>query len=119
MAKQYCTIRKDLESQHLSVTIGDDTVQSFVTGNEELEYRWIDDDTFQVKYKGKWVNANSIDFEFTREFDPNDVPTDKLIELFRDDTQPEDVRDKAYREAEKRRVSTIHKRHSLDDEPET
>ena len=44
---------------------------------------------------------------------------EELIDLFRDETQPDEVRDRAYREANKRREASMNKRHSEDDEPET
>ena len=47
------------------------------------------------------------------------LTTEELITLFRDRNQPDEVRDKAYAEAEKRRQATEHLRHSKDDEPET
>ncbi|MEK6829815.1 MAG: hypothetical protein AABY15_06880 [Nanoarchaeota archaeon] len=56
------TVRKDLQQEGLGVPVGD----KYYHGSEPLPYRWVgkDEDEFQVKYKGKWVSAESIDFEF-------------------------------------------------------
>lgn len=60
-----CRIRKDLrEPELINIPIGN----TFVHGNGTFQYRWINPDTpheqFQVKYCRKWVDAQSIDFDF-------------------------------------------------------
>lgn len=63
-----CTIRKDLLEQGLSVSIGN----NFVNTEDVFGYRWVnaegqedkDGDVFQVRYLGMWQEAQSIDFDF-------------------------------------------------------
>ena len=59
-AKHYCTIRKDVRKHLLAVPIGN----YFEGGSKPLEYRWASSVKFQIFYKGKWRNAQSIDFDF-------------------------------------------------------
>lgn len=58
-----CILRRDLASQGLSVPIG----ESIMWGRDDkLEYRWVgvEKDVFQVRFEGRWLYANSIDFDF-------------------------------------------------------
>ncbi len=56
-------IRQDLQEQELGVPVGN----FYLFGNEYLESRWInedqEDETFQVFYRGQWLDAVSIDWE--------------------------------------------------------
>lgn len=62
-----CTVRKDLLKLGLGVPVGD----FFYYSKEPLPYRWInedsEDETFQVFYRGNWLEAHSIDFDFPLE----------------------------------------------------
>ena len=60
MKKTFCKIRKDLLEKELSIPVG----ESFVGTKERFEYRWVDDEQFQIFYEGIWQDAESIDFEF-------------------------------------------------------
>ena len=54
-------VRSDLIEKGLAVPVGNE----YYDGKKPLMYRWIDDDKeFQVFYKGKWVEGNSIDWVF-------------------------------------------------------
>lgn len=54
-------VRLDLIEKGQSVPVGNENYD----GKEPLMYRWTDDDEgFQVFYKGKWVEAMSIDWVF-------------------------------------------------------
>lgn len=71
MEKDYCRIRKDiLESEFNHVPITDSQGRNnHFTSPHPVPYRWLNEDEpneqFQVKILGaKWVNAESIDFEF-------------------------------------------------------
>lgn len=57
---KYARIREEIWLENLSVPVGD----GFYGSRIKLPYRWIGDETFQVFYKGKWQNAESIDWEF-------------------------------------------------------
>jgi len=63
MSKQEVIIRKDLQEQELKVPVGD----IYFGGTGKLECRWFnedeDDERFQVKINGIWLDAYSIDFE--------------------------------------------------------
>jgi hypothetical protein len=69
----YCTIRKDLVRQGDSVPLmdvpeesqTDSTEAVYISGGAKRIYRWLrDTEGFQIKYKGKWKFAYSIDFDF-------------------------------------------------------
>ncbi len=65
MKKQlFCRIRKDILADGETVPIG----KQWYGGKAKLPYRWLNADqpneTFQVKYKSKWQDAESICFEF-------------------------------------------------------
>ena len=57
-------IRKDLQEQELGVPVGD----TYFFGKEQLNSRWINEDeeneTFQVFYENKWLDAFSIDWDY-------------------------------------------------------
>lgn len=54
-----CRFRKDLlESGFCVPGLSDEDSKKL------FEYRWVDDDTFQIAVEGVWLDANSVDFEF-------------------------------------------------------
>ncbi len=55
----------------------------------------------------------------TQSRDLDSLSDEQLITIFRDPNEADDVRDKAYAIANERRVKTMSKRHSEDDEVET
>jgi hypothetical protein len=58
--KKYCKIRQDLLDQNLKVPIGN----SYYTGSKRLyQYMWRKD-KFYIKFRGRWQEALSIDFDF-------------------------------------------------------
>lgn len=59
MAEGYCRIRKSILNEGLAVPIGD----KHASPSYDLQYRWKDDETFQVFYLGEWQDAESIDFD--------------------------------------------------------
>ncbi len=66
--KNLAWVRVDLIEKNLAVPVGSD----YYGGKDPLPYRWLDDDEgFQILYMGVWVDAQSIDWDFT-----DDVPYD-------------------------------------------
>ncbi len=63
----YCVVRKDILKKHLSVPLGEHG--NFYGQKYPLQYRWLEDiyEQFQVLYKGEWLDAESIDFDFPYE----------------------------------------------------
>lgn len=67
---QLCVIRKDLLDQDLSMPIwkgkeNKNTKYVYISGSKPRVYRWLKDTSgFQIKHKGQWYNAYSIDFDF-------------------------------------------------------
>jgi hypothetical protein len=57
-------LRLDIIDKGHAVPIGNDGEEIYYGGKEPLEYRWVDDETFRVKFHGKWKEAYSIDFDF-------------------------------------------------------
>jgi hypothetical protein len=57
--KTFCTVRKDLVEEGLSVPVGDDTYIE----SGKYEYRWVGED-FEILIGDKWLFADSIDFDF-------------------------------------------------------
>jgi len=57
---KFAKMRTDLWNGRLSVPVG----ESYFLSQKKVPYRWIGDETFQVFYKGKWQEAQSIDWEF-------------------------------------------------------
>lgn len=57
---KYARVREDILNDNLSVQVGN----NFYGNKGKRPYRWIGDETFQVFYKGKWQEAQSIDWEF-------------------------------------------------------
>lgn len=53
-------IRKDLLEMSLGVPVGN----TYYWEDAPLEYRWVDDTRFEVKYNGEWQEAESMDWEF-------------------------------------------------------
>ena len=64
MSKLMCVIREGLQEDGVIALIG----TLYYLGLEPLEYRWINEgqknEQFQVFFKGKWLDACSIDFDF-------------------------------------------------------
>lgn len=58
-AENNCTVRQDLIDACISVPVGDIYIEKGT-----YQYRWINEDVFQILLNGKWLNANSIDFNF-------------------------------------------------------
>lgn len=54
-----CSVREDLIKDRLSVPVGNISIKE-----GKYEYRWVDEDTFQILVKGEWMDAESIDFSF-------------------------------------------------------
>ena len=59
--KKLASIRKDLVEKGEKVPVGD----KYYGGKEPLEYKWEGDDFF-VKLDGKWLKAESVDWEFEK-----------------------------------------------------
>lgn len=57
--KKLCSVRPELVNMGLSIPVGDTYIQ-----NGQYQYRWIDDDEFQILLNDVWVDADSIDFIF-------------------------------------------------------
>jgi hypothetical protein len=57
----FYTIRKDLIKQKQKVPVGE-----FYVGEGTYEGRYVDEDTFQIKYNGSWNEAESIDWEMVK-----------------------------------------------------
>lgn len=68
--KTLCIVRRDLQKEGVGVLIWqreDDNSNKYqyVQGKVKREYHWLGDTGgFQVKYRNKWYNAYSIDFDF-------------------------------------------------------
>lgn len=54
-----CVVRPDLVDAGLSVPVGDTYIE-----NGEYQYRWMDDDRFQILLNDEWLYAHSADFIF-------------------------------------------------------
>lgn len=63
-----CEMRPDLfKNEGMPPLVGLDTDATIYPTHRIYEYRYTnlnDCESFQVKYKGKWYSANSIDFNF-------------------------------------------------------
>jgi len=59
-----CRIRKDLVESETAVPIMRKDKQHFIHSNAWREYRYLDDNTFQIFYRDNWWDAYSIDFDF-------------------------------------------------------
>ncbi len=53
-------IRKDLRDKHEAVPVGN----GYYSSSALVEYRWTEDDQFQVFIFNAWLDAESADFEF-------------------------------------------------------
>lgn len=60
--RNYCYQRKDLIEKELSIPVGDESI--LFKRNQPIQYKRLKDDTFVIKYKGRWKEAESIDFDF-------------------------------------------------------
>lgn len=54
-----CAVRPDLVDAGLSIPIGDIYIEK-----GKYQYRWINDNIFQIRLNGKWLSAYSSDFVF-------------------------------------------------------
>jgi hypothetical protein len=54
-----CTVRPDLVDAGLSIPVGDTYIEEGT-----YQYRWMDDDRFQIFLNGQWLYAYSADFVF-------------------------------------------------------
>jgi hypothetical protein len=54
-------IRPDIIEKGLAVPVG----QVFYGKGKPLPYRWFNEETFEVCYCGEWVEAQSIDWDFS------------------------------------------------------
>lgn len=64
MNVNFCRIRKDLRGQNLAVPVGNFYSVDYYT---IFPYRWVHniiEDHFEINYYGKWLKAQSIDFDF-------------------------------------------------------
>lgn len=61
-----CEIREDLRKEKVGVPLTDSEGKTiYYYGNGLREYRWLaDTDGFQIKYRNKWYDAESIDWDF-------------------------------------------------------
>ncbi len=72
--KNLAWVRVDLIEKNLAVPVGSD----YYGGKEPLPFRWLDDDEgFQILYMGAWVDAQSIDWDFTDAVPTDDTPESK------------------------------------------
>lgn len=60
MVKKIVQLRKDLQKSGMKVPIGN----IYFFGSEKLNYRWQNEDIFEVYYKTEWLEAYSIDWDF-------------------------------------------------------
>jgi len=58
-----CKIRADLISQNLGIPVGTGHIPKEDEKNK-FKFRWVNDEIFEIFYKGKWQEAESIDFDF-------------------------------------------------------
>jgi hypothetical protein len=54
-----CAVRPDLVDAGLRIPVGDTYVE-----DGTYQYRWMDDDRFQILLNGQWLYAYSADFVF-------------------------------------------------------
>ena len=54
-----CAVRTDLVNAGLSIPVGDTYVR-----DGTYQYRWMDDNRFQILLNGQWLYAYSVDFVF-------------------------------------------------------
>ncbi len=54
-------LRTDLLEKRLGVPVG----EVYYGSKEPLPYRWVNEETFEVCYCGEWLEAQSIDWDFT------------------------------------------------------
>lgn len=59
-----CAVRPDLADCGLRIPIGNGSECITEDDYQNFPYRWVDDDIFQVFFKGEWKNAYSADFVF-------------------------------------------------------
>ena len=60
MVNKSARLRNDLLKKGIKVPIGN----IYYYGNEMLNYRWLNDDLFQVYFNFRWMDAYSIDWDF-------------------------------------------------------
>ena len=68
MTPKLCRLRLDLYKNKTAIRLGGDCWHEgdWFCSLEPLEYNWLNDgeDYFEVLYKGEWVEAESVDFDF-------------------------------------------------------
>jgi hypothetical protein len=57
-----CKLRQDLIVEKLCVFGVNEDIE--LDGSEDYEYRWLNDNEFQINVDGNWIEFNSIDFDF-------------------------------------------------------
>ena len=57
-----CKLRQDLIDEELCVFGVHEDIE--LDGSEDYEYRWLNDNVFQINVDGNWIEFNSIDFDF-------------------------------------------------------
>lgn len=60
MIKNKAYIRKDLLEMGLGVPVGN----TYYWEDAPLEYRWVNENHFEVFYNNEWQEAESMDWEF-------------------------------------------------------
>ena len=76
--QKVCRVRKDLLEKGTQVTVGSyglNTAQLF-------PYKWENEDDFFIKIKGRWHQAESIDFEFPTQEQTQEGQTEEKPKFF-------------------------------------
>lgn len=60
--KKLCKVRPDIKEDELSVVSVSGDFEA--DADEMYEYRWLGDEKFEIKIDGRWVEFESIDFDF-------------------------------------------------------
>jgi len=60
--KKLCRVRPDLKGLNLCACSTSDYLDA--DEDTEYEYRWIGDEKFEINIDGRWVEFESVDFEF-------------------------------------------------------
>lgn len=64
MCYDYCRIRKDLYSLGIPLEGVNGKIVYVKEQDNDMRYKWDEEDTFYILYKGTWYKAYSIDFDF-------------------------------------------------------
>jgi hypothetical protein len=57
-----CKLRQDLIDEELWLFGVNEDIG--LDGSKDYEYRWLNDNEFQINVDGNWIEFNSIDFDF-------------------------------------------------------